>query len=756
MRYVDVVLPLPLEGFFTYSLPDAMSRGVEMGVRVLVPLGRSKTYTALVARVHDAPPAFEVKPVMQILETKPMLLPQQWAVWQWLSKYYLAPMGEVYKVALPAGLKAEEGFRPKTELYVGLTKAFSNEKSLHLALDMLARAQRQRQVLEAFLRLSHWDSAVGDMPQKPLSEVTREEVMNESRCSLAAFKALTDRGILYTYQKEVGRLNDHCPQQLDRIKSLNEAQLEAYNQIRFQLLKKNVVLLHGVTSSGKTEIYIHLIAQALQEGQQALYLLPEIALTVQMMSRLKSVFGSRLGIYHSKYSDAERVEIWQKQLSDSPYDVILGARSAVFLPFQRLGLVIIDEEHETSFKQQDPAPRYHARSVAIVLAQQYGAKTLLGTATPSAESYQNALKGKYGLVRLTSRYQDIALPEIRVIDVKDLRRRRMMNGAFSPALLAAMRSALEKGEQVILFQNRRGFAPMIECRVCGWVPRCTNCDVSLTLHKTLNQLTCHYCGFTYTPPSECPNCGGTDLRGRGYGTEKIEDQVVEIFPEARVARMDLDTTRTKNAYERLIADFSLGRTNVLIGTQMISKGLDFDRVSVVGILNADSMLNFPDFRSYEYAFMMMAQVSGRAGRKGRQGLVFLQTANADLPVISQVVRNDYEAFFNDLADERRHFHYPPFYRLIAVYMKHNKEPLVETAAMEMGSRLRQFFGSRVLGPDKPAVARVKTLHIRKLIIKIEPQLDGNRVRECLRYAQTTLLQDKRYAALQVYYDVDPM
>ena len=332
----------------------------------------------------------------------------------------------------------------------------------------------------------------------------------------------------------------------------------------------------------------------------------------------------------------------------------------------------------------------------------------------------------------------------------------MMNGAFSPALLAAMRSALEKGEQVILFQNRRGFAPMIECRVCGWVPRCTNCDVSLTLHKTLNQLTCHYCGFTYTPPSECPNCGGTDLRGRGYGTEKIEDQVVEIFPEARVARMDLDTTRTKNAYERLIADFSSGRTNVLIGTQMISKGLDFDRVSVVGILNADSMLNFPDFRSYEYAFMMMAQVSGRAGRKGRQGLVFLQTANADLPVISQVVRNDYEAFFNDLADERRHFHYPPFYRLIAVYMKHNKEPLVETAAMEMGSRLRQFFGSRVLGPDKPAVARVKTLHIRKLIIKIEPQLDGNRVRECLRYAQTALLQDKRYAALQVYYDVDPM
>lgn len=756
MRYVDVVLPLPLEGFFTYSLPDAMSRGVEMGVRVLVPLGRSKTYTALVARVHDTPPAFEVKPVMQVLDTKPMLLPQQWAVWQWLSKYYLAPMGEVYKVALPAGLKAEEGFRPKTELYVGLTKAFSNEKSLHLALDMLARAQRQRQVLEAFLRLSHWDSVVGDMPQKPLSEVTREEVMNESRCSLAAFKALTDRGILYTYQKEVGRLNDHRPQQLDRIKSLNEAQLEAYNQIRFQFLKKNVVLLHGVTSSGKTEIYIHLIAQALQEGQQVLYLLPEIALTVQMMSRLKSVFGSRLGIYHSKYSDAERVEIWQKQLSDSPYDVILGARSAVFLPFQRLGLVIIDEEHETSFKQQDPAPRYHARSVAIVLAQQYGAKTLLGTATPSAESYQNALKGKYGLVRLTSRYQDIALPEIRVIDVKDLRRRRMMNGAFSPALLAAMRSALEKGEQVILFQNRRGFAPMIECRVCGWVPRCTNCDVSLTLHKTLNQLTCHYCGFTYTPPSECPNCGGTDLRGRGYGTEKIEDQVVEIFPEARVARMDLDTTRTKNAYERLIADFSSGRTNVLIGTQMISKGLDFDRVSVVGILNADSMLNFPDFRSYEYAFMMMAQVSGRAGRKGRQGLVFLQTANADLPVISQVVRNDYEAFFNDLADERRHFHYPPFYRLIAVYMKHHKEPLVETAAMEMGSRLRQFFGSRVLGPDKPAVARVKTLHIRKLIIKIEPQLDGNRVRECLRYAQTALLQDKRYAALQVYYDVDPM
>ncbi|MBQ2215209.1 MAG: primosomal protein N', partial [Prevotella sp.] len=568
-----------------------------------------------------------------------------------------------------------------------------------------------------------------------------------------------DKGILYTYKREVGRLAQGGEVHLENIKKLNAAQQDAYNQVLFQMMRKNVVLLHGVTSSGKTEIYIHLIHKALQENKQVLYLVPEIALTVQMMERLKRVFGNQLGIYHSRYSDDERVEIWKKQLSKNPYQVILGARSAVFLPFHRLGLVIVDEEHETSFKQQEPAPRYHARSAAIMLAHMYAdcqAKVLLGTATPSMESYYNATQGKYGLVELHSRYKDIALPEIQLVDIKDLRRRKMMKGSFSPQLLASVREALHTGKQVILFQNRRGFAPMIECKVCGWVPKCEHCDVSLTFHRNMNQLTCHYCGFTYAVPNECPCCGNKELKGRGYGTEKIEDEIMEIFPEARVARMDLDTTRTRNAYERIIRDFSTGRTNVLIGTQMISKGLDFDNVSVVGILDADNMLNYPDFRAYEHAFMMLSQVSGRAGRKGKRGLVILQTKNVNLPVIQQVVSNDFNSFYHDLLEERKGFHYPPFYHLVYVYLKHRHENVVESGAIYMGSLLRKWFGDRVLGPDKPAVARVKSLSIRKLMVKLENGIDLKRVREYLRLCQKQILQDKQYAALQIYFDVDPL
>ena len=581
--------------------------------------------------------------------------------------------------------------------------------------------------------------------------------MNDTHTTIGVIRALSDRKLLVTYEKEVGRLNDNVLPHPEHIKPLNEAQTEAYNQILIQMMGHPVTLLHGVTSSGKTEIYIHLIQKAIDEHKQVLYLLPEIALTVQITERLKAVFGNRLGIYHSKYSDAERVEIWQKQLSTQPYDVILGARSAVFLPFQRLGLVIIDEEHEQSFKQQDPAPRYHARSASIVLAQMYAsAKTLLGTATPSMETYYNAQQGKYGLVELTRRYKDIHLPAIEVVDVKDLYRRKMMTGPFSPRLLAAVREALKRGEQAILFQNRRGFAPMVECRQCGWVPKCPDCDVSLTYHKNLNVLTCHYCGYTMRVPEECPCCESKDIRGRGYGTEKIEDEIRNILPEARIARMDLDTTRTKNAYERLIYDFSTGKSNLLIGTQMISKGLDFDKVSVVGILNADSMLNYPDFRAYEQAFMMMSQVSGRAGRKGRQGLVILQTKSPELPVIQQVVRNDYRGFYTNLLDERRDFHYPPFYHLVYVYLKHRDENTVNSAGLELGSRLREVFGTRVLGPDKPAVARVKTLSIRKVVLKLENGIDLPRVRQYLRGVLDAMMKDKRYGALQVYYDVDPL
>ena len=737
-----------------------MQATVQVGMRVLVPFGRNKTYLGIVARLHDEQPqGYEVKSVTQLMDAEPVVTPAQLRLWQWISDYYLSPIGDVYKAALPAGLKAEDGYRPKTETYIRLTPAYQNESALHVALNILGRAPKQLEAFISYLELSGWDQ-IGEMRNGQqvggISEITREELLNASHASATTLQQLEKRGMLETYEVEVGRLNHGGEYRPELIKQLNNAQQEAYNHILLSMMKKPVTLLHGVTSSGKTEIYIHLIQQALERKEQVLYLLPEIALTVQMMQRLQRVFGNRLGIYHSKYSDAERVEIWQKQLSRNPYDVILGARSAVFLPFQRLGLVIIDEEHETSYKQQDPAPRYHARSAAIILAQMYKARTLLGTATPSMESYHNAKTGKYGLVELKERYQGIELPEIQVVDIADLQHRKMMAGPFSPLLLNKVREALERGEQAILFQNRRGFAPMIECRQCGWVPHCQHCDVSLTYHRQMNQLTCHYCGYTYRIPTECPCCGSTELKTRGFGTEKIEEQVREVFPEARVARMDLDTTRTRNAYERIITDFGAGRTNILIGTQMISKGLDFDKVSVVGILNADSMLNYPDFRAYEHAFMMMAQVSGRAGRKGKRGLVILQTKSKDVPVIQQVVHNDYVALYKDLIAERQAFHYPPYYHLVYVYLKHRYDDMVNTAGIELGSRLRQWFPGRVLGPDKPAVAKVKSQNIRKLVLKLENGIDMRRVREYLLMAQQQMLADKRYSSLQIYYDVDPL
>ena len=741
---------------FTYSVPSSLEEQVQRGVRVLVPLGRNKTYVGIVSEKHHrAPEGYQTKDILQVLDVTPILLDSQLRLWHWIADYYMSPIGEVYKAALPSGLKAEDGFRPKTETYITLTPQFRNEQTLHVALNMLHRADKQLAALIDYLALSHWDSVEGSVCRETVVEITRDELLNAGH-SLPTVNALVKRGLLEVYEREVGRLNHGGEPHLEKIRPLSDVQQDAFNKIQFSFLGKNVTLLHGVTSSGKTEIYIHLIRQALERKQQVLYLLPEIALTVQIMQRLQHVFGNRLGIYHSKYSDAERVEIWQKQLSQNPYDVILGARSAVFLPFQNLGLVIVDEEHETSYKQQDPMPRYHARSTAIVLAQMFGAKTLLGTATPSVETYYNAKTGKYGLVELFQRYKGIELPEIQVVDVKDLQHRKMMNGPFSPYLLNEVREALEHGEQAILFQNRRGYAPVIECKQCGWVPHCQHCDVSLTLHRNLNQLTCHYCGYTYQVPTECPACGCQELRTKGYGTEKIEAEVQDIFPEARIARMDLDTTRSRSAYERIISDFASGRTNLLIGTQMISKGLDFDKVSVVGILNADSMLNYPDFRAYEHAFMMMAQVSGRAGRKGKRGLVVLQTKSPDLPIIQQVVRNDYAAHYQSLIAERQQFHYPPYYRLVYVYLKHKQDWVVDTAAAEMASRLRQWFGARLLGPDKPAVAKVKSLSIRKLVLKLELGINMGDVRKYLALAQQQMLQDKRYVSLQIYYDVDPL
>lgn len=774
MKYVEVILPLPLEGTFTYGVPDTLLEKVVPGVRLLVPFGKIKTCIGICSVAPTDQPCkgdtdgvVEYKSILSVLDDTPVLLPQQLQLWQWIADYYMSPLGDVYKAALPSGLKAEDAYKPRTEVYVCLGKQFRGERELHIALDSLSRAAKQQNLLTTYLQLS----GIADTPELAtidaaqstdnadckLKTVSQEELMNESHCTAAVLRGLIEKGILQTYRKEVGRLNNSYGEvQPNAIHPLNEAQSTAYDKLLLQMMSHNVTLLHGVTSSGKTEIYIHLILKALQEHKQVLYLLPEIALTVQMTDRLRRVLGNKLGIYHSRYNDDERVEIWKKQLSSTPYDVVLGARSAVFLPFQRLGLVIVDEEHETSFKQQDPAPRYHARSTAIVLAQMYGAKTLLGTATPSAESYRNAQLGKYGLVTLSQRYKDIQLPAIEVVDVKDLRRRKMMSGLFSPHLLAAVREALQRGEQAILFQNRRGFAPMVECHVCGWVPRCPNCDVSLTHHKNMNLLTCHYCGYTERVPEQCPSCESKDIKGRGYGTEKIEDEIMNLFPDARVARMDLDTTRTKNAYERLITDFSAGKTNLLIGTQMVSKGLDFDRVSVVGILDADNMLNYPDFRAYEHAFTMMAQVSGRAGRKGKQGRVILQTKSPELPVIHQVVRHDYAAFYASLLEERAAFRYPPFFHLIYIYLKHRNDDTVNSASLELGSRLREIFGDRVLGPDKPSVARVKTLHIRKIILKLENGIDYKLAKQYLRTMKDAMMKEKRYGALTIYYDIDPL
>ncbi len=755
--YVSVVVPVPLDTLFTYSVPSELAGAVRPFVRVKVPFGVTKIHTGLVVEVHHSMPAVEVevKPILSVLDKEPVLLPSQWRLWRWMADYYMSPPGDILKAALPQGLKREDGWRPRTETYIRLTDQMMSERSLLNAISMLKRSPRQQQVFMDYLSLSGYGSTFND--GTPVKEVTKEELMNHSHATATTVRQLADKGLVRLYDVEVGRLNTVGDAHPEKIKPLSAVQEEA----KARLVEGNtnptgISLLHGVTSSGKTEIYIHMIQEAIERGEQVMYLLPEIALTVQMTQRLQAVFGSRLGIYHSRYSDAERVEIWQKQLSDTPYDIILGARSAVFLPYQRLGLVIIDEEHETSFKQQDPAPRYHARSVALMMARWSGAKVVLGTATPSAESYHLAMSGVYNLVTLNRRYKDLQLPQIQVVDVKDMRHRRLMTGLLSPQLKEAIAEALSNGEQVILFQNRRGYAPVVMCHQCGWTPHCPNCDVALTYHKTMSVLTCHYCGHTERWPSECPDCHNKDLRDRGAGTEKIEDIIAENFPQARIARMDLDTTRTRNGYERIINDFAAGKSNMLIGTQMVTKGLDFDNVSVVGILSADSMLNQPDFRAYEHAFMMMTQVAGRAGRKGRRGRVILQTTHPQLAVVRQIVGNDYQGFYRDLMQERSMFHYPPFTRLIDIYLKHKDERKVDSAATELASRLRQMFGESVLGPDKPAVARVKLLFIRKIMLKLNMNINVTRSREMLRQCVAALMQDERYKSLQVYFDVDPV
>lgn len=749
LTYIDVILPLPLKVTFTYAVDDDMAQKVKRGCRVVVPLGKKKHYTGIVDRIHhEAPVGYEVKYAYGLLEEEPAVLPQQLQLWEWIADYYMCAKGDVYNAAVPAGLKLE--FKPKVETHVRLTESYRSEETLQQMLDSLKRAAKQQDLLLTYLQLSaYFDGGP--------YEVSKQDLLGHHNTSAAVFNALVERGVFETYPYVISRLVEK-ERQVSGLKPLNVNQQRALCQIKQCFEKQSVCLLYGVTSSGKTEIYTHLIEETIRQGKQVLYLLPEIALTTQITERLKRVFGTQIGIYHSKFSDPERVEIWNKQLSDNPYLIILGARSSVFLPYQNLGLVIVDEEHEGSYKQQDPAPRYHARNTALMLASMYGAKTLLGTATPSAESWFNATDaGKYGLVVLKERYQEIQLPEILPVDIKELHRKKMMVGHFSPVLKEKMEEALARNEQIILFQNRRGFAPMIECHDCGWVPKCVHCDVSLTYHKRTNQLVCHYCGFSTPVPNTCPECGSQDLRDRGFGTEKVEDEIKELFPQARVARMDLDTTRSKTAHERIINDFERGKTDILIGTQMVSKGLDFDHVHLVGILSADTMLNYPDFRAYERAYQLMAQVAGRAGRKGERGLVVLQTGHVDYPIIKNVMNNDFESMIHTQLTERQLCHFPPFYRLVNIYIKHRQQRLTENMTALMTAQLAKVFGAeRVNGPLQPVVARVHSLHIGMIMLKIESSASFTQARKLLLQVEQLMYQDSRFKSLQVYYDVDPV
>jgi len=815
--FIDVILPLPLAGTFTYAVPDEWRERICVGMRAVVPFGKKKMYTAIVYRVHSkSPELYEAKEILYLLDDKPILRHPQLKFWEWIADYYQAFLGDVYQAAVPAGMKPEsetqvrinpdfeaetplnnkeirildalsdgnpvkiselsknaeirdvmptlkmlfelgaveiseemtEKFRPKTETFVRLTETASKEENLRRIFDELSRAKKQLDVLMRYIDLSRC------LTNKK-KEVSKKELLDQTGVSSVVLNSLAEKNILEFYKKEIGRLDISEIQTAEQF-PLNEFQQTAFLEITKSFAEKQVVLLHGVTSSGKTEIYIHLIQKTLVEGKQVLFLVPEIALTTQLTSRLKRVFGNRLGVYHSKFSDAERVEIWNNVLNDSGYDIIIGVRSSVFLPFRKLGLVIIDEEHETSYKQFDPAPRYHARNSAIVLASMHSAKTLLGTATPAIETYFNATTGKYGLVELKKRHAEIALPEILVADLKEAYRKKQMESHFTPDLLLRIREALNKKEQVILFQNRRGYAPIIECKACAYVPKCRNCDVSLTVHKHFNTLSCHYCGYTDKIPMLCPVCKTPNLNTKGFGTEKIENEIKEIFPEARVSRMDFDTTRSKKSYEKIISDFEQHKIDILIGTQMISKGLDFERVSLVGILNADNMLNFPDFRAHERAFQLMAQVSGRAGRKNKRGTVILQTSSPEHLIINQVIRHDYVEMFNVQCAERRLFNYPPYYRMIQIVLRHRDAKIVNLASQQLTASLRAVFGKRVLGPNDPLIPRIQNMYIKHILLKIELDASAEQAKQILRQLTNHLLADPKFKSLWVNLDIDPI
>ena len=822
--YVDVILPVAVPNLYTYHVSDInLAPLLQPGMRICVQFGKRKLYTALVVSIHSNPPNdYETKEIVAVLDDYPVVKSWQIKFWQWIAEYYMCTGGEVFNAALPNGLRPEgqtqvyaldiseltvtlteseavilnilesnpgitidklnqvykkkqvmpvirdlvnkglvrfdeqliDNYKPKTVEYVRLHENLQYEKVLNELLNHLERrAPKQSDVMLAYLSLS------GFLATKEFNPVNKKELILVSKVTTAVIKTLVDKKVFVVEEQEVSRLNSGF-ETTKSLAELNKYQAEALTQIKQQFDTKDVVLLHGVTSSGKTEIYIHLIEEQLKQGKQVLYLLPEIALTTQIINRLRNVFGDRVGVYHSKFNDAERVEVWNNLLLKNKseaenYSIILGVRSSLFLPFDNLGLVIVDEEHENTYKQFDPAPRYSARDASIVLAAMHKAKVMLGTATPSIESYFNAKTGKYGFAELKQRYLDINLPEILIANTREARRKKQMSSHFSPQLIAEVRQALNNEEQIILFQNRRGFSPYLECADCGWIPNCRHCDVSLTYHKSIEKQICHYCGYSIPTVKQCKACGSTNIQTRGFGTEKVEDDIKILFPEARILRMDLDSTRRKRAYEEIIDSFASGEVDILIGTQMVSKGLDFDNVSVVGILNADNMLNFPDFRAYERSFQLMGQVSGRAGRKKKQGKVIIQTSNAENVIIKQVMQNDYISFFRGQLAEREQYKYPPYYRLISLSVRHAERDIVNNASRQMVYELRKMFGNRVLGPEMPIIGRIQNKHIKNILIKLEKGQQISAEKKAILQIINTTKSQAGLSGLQVIIDVDP-
>ncbi len=820
--FADVLLPLPVRGTFTYRVPYELNDHVREGQRVAVQFGKKKVYAGLIKKLHETVPDTTPKYILHLLDEKPIVNKIQFRFWEWIASYYMSTEGEVMNAALPSAFKLaseskvilypgfnpdeqlldefeyrvteallqkekltvdeiagqvgfkqvlpllkkmmdkrmifmeEElrgGYKPKLEKVVLLSEAYRDEAAMKQLMDELGkRAHKQLEVLMTYITMAGFG--------KELQPVARAELLKKSGSSPAVLAALKDKGVFEITEREVSRFKTEDYEQLPPVK-LNKHQKQAYDEIKLHFSEPKVVLLHGVTSGGKTEIYIKLIEEVIRQGKQVLYLLPEIALTTQIISRLRKYFGDRIGVYHSRYSKDERAEVWNHLLGHrfseelTQYDIILGPRSAMFLPFDNLGLVIVDEEHDQSYKQFDPAPRYHARDAAVYLSTMHDARVVLGSATPSLESYYNAKTGKYALVELTERYGGMKMPVIEVVDMRDEKRRRMSKSHFSSVLLKEMKLAVEEQKQVILFQNRRGFSLRVECEQCGWVPQCKYCDVTLTYHKASELLKCHYCGYSTTIPHSCAECGSTNLRMQGFGTEKVTEELQMIMPEARIDRMDLDSTRTKYAFNRIITDFEERRTDILIGTQMVTKGLDFENVRVVGVLSADNMLSFPDFRAHERSFQLMQQVSGRAGRKHERGKVIIQAWKPEHPIIQYVVHHDFEGMYKHQLEERRKFYYPPFYRLIIVKMKHKKADLLYEGSVIFAKDLRARFGKMVYGPESPLVGRVRSYYIKHIMIKVARGSSYGEVKEELNRAFETFRTLARFKSIVVQFDVDP-